>query len=148
MSTPGDLERVRQLTSTPVPDLVEAQVSQVDLLRGLWKPRRLAIALVLWPALFLGLWWTAAPAASVLLLLVATAGAALALVTYLPAPGQTLGQAFGGACGVAGLCLPLFGANALSGGATGGEGVIALAVVAFGLVQRALTAGSCGVPGR
>ncbi|RIK14454.1 MAG: hypothetical protein DCC50_11190 [Acidobacteria bacterium] len=148
MSSPGDLERVRALTSSSVTDLVQTPVTQLDLVRGLWTSRRLVQAAVLWPVLLLGLGWLAAPGAQLGLLAVATAGAALALVTYLPVPGQTLRQAFGGACGIAGLCLPIFGANALSGGATGGAAAIALGMVAFGLVQRALTASSCGVPGR
>ena len=143
-----DADRIAALTRAPVLQLVEVPVSLLDTVRSQWTPRRLLAAGLVAPVLVVALGWTAAPTVPLALLAAVGLGAAVALASYLPAPGQSVRQAFGGTCGVAGLCLPLAGVWSLVSG-TGGSGMwTALGLVVVGLAQRTLTAGSCGVPPR
>lgn len=142
------LERIRALTQAPPTPLVESPASVLDLLRGTWSGHRLVGAAVLAVGLVLVLTLMASPAASWWVVALVAAGTGLALATYLPAPGQSPGQAFGGVCGIAGFCLPLLGVSQLVQGAAGTAQGYAVALVVVGLAQRVLTAGSCGTPSR
>ncbi|MGD8199187.1 hypothetical protein ACQE98_00820 [Ornithinimicrobium sp. W1679] len=141
------LARVRALTQAPVTPVVQTPTSVLGMLRDTWAGHRLAAAAVIAAVLVVGL-VLLAPGASWGVVLLVGAGTGLALATYLPAAGQSLGQAFGGTCGIAGLCLPLLGVSQLAQGAPGTAQGYAVALVVVGLAQRVLTAGSCGTPAR
>lgn len=158
MPQPAEQDRVRALTTAPLPDLVTAPAGRLETVLALWTPRRLVLAALLWP-LLTALTWLRAPAvgaggpaaagtAGLLLLVAGAAAAALSLSTYLPGARQGLAQSVGGACGLAGLLLPLVGLEALRGAVTGADTVLGLSMIALGLGHRVLTAGECGVGGR
>ncbi|MFK5633642.1 MULTISPECIES: hypothetical protein [unclassified Ornithinimicrobium] len=142
------LERIRVLTQSPATPVIASQATMLDLLRGTWAGHRLAGAAVIAVVLLVALGVLVAPGASWWVVALVSVGTGLALATYLPAPGQSLGQAFGGVCGVAGFCLPLLGVSQLAQGAAGTAQGYAVALVVVGLAQRVLTAGSCGTPSR
>jgi membrane-bound ClpP family serine protease len=137
------LARVRELTR-PTVTPVESPATVRSLLGSLWSGWRLPAAGALAVVLLVGLALLAAPSASWWVLALVSVGTGLALATYLPAAGQSLGQSFGGLCGIAGLCLPLMGVSQLAQGAAGTAQGYAVALVVVGLAQRTLTAGSCG----
>lgn len=137
------LARVRALT-TPTVTPVRSPTTVGSMLATLWAGRRLPAAVVLALVLMGTLLLLAPPAASWWVLTLVSVGAGLALATYLPTAGQSLGQSFGGMCGIAGLCLPLMGVSQLAQGAAGTAQGYAVALVVVGLAQRVLTAGSCG----
>ena len=140
------LARVRELTHATVTP-VQSPTTVGSMLGSLWAGRRLPAAVVLGLVLT-GALVLVAPAASWWVLLLVGAGTGLALATYLPAAGQSLGQSFGGMCGIAGFCLPLMGVSQLVQGAAGTAQGYAVALVVVGLAQRVLTGGSCGAPSR
>lgn len=142
------LARIRALTQAPTTPVVESPTTTLDLLRNTWAGGRMLWAGAIAAVLFVGLAVFAAPAASWWVVLVVSVGAGLALATYLPVAGQSFGAAFGGMCGIAGFCLPLFGVSQLAQGAVGTASGYAVAAVVVGLAQRVLTAGSCGTPSR
>jgi hypothetical protein len=111
-----DADRIAALTRAPALQLVEVPVSLLDTVRSQWTPRRLVAAGLVAPVLVVVLWWSAAPTVPLALLVTVGLGAAVALASYLPAPGQSVRQAFGGTCGVAGMCLPLAGSGRWSPG--------------------------------
>lgn len=132
-------DQLRDLTTVAVPGLVQTP-SRLDLLRVWRTPRRLLALVLLWPALLAVLWVTN-PAPGTLLV-VASVGTALVAATYVPAPGQTVGQAFGGTCGIAAICLALLGANSAAGG-TALAPWTGLVLVGLAVAHRVMTAGSC-----
>lgn len=142
------LARIRTLTQAPAVPVVESPTTTLDLLRNTWAGHRLPWAVGIAAVLFGWLTLVAAPTAAWGVVLVVSVGAGLALSTYLPGPGQSFGAAFGGMCGIAGFCLPLFGVSQIAQGAVGTASGYAVAAVVVGLAQRVLTAGSCGTPSR
>lgn len=136
-------DRLRELTQVPATDEVQAPSSRLGGLGAIWTPARLALAVALWPLLLGLLWWSGSPS-SLPLLALAAGGVALSLVTYLPARGQSLATSIGAPCGIIGLVLPLLGAGAIRDGVDGPGVAYGVAMVAFGLVHRAVTGTACG----
>lgn len=143
-----DLSSVTELTGGAGGDLLQIQPSLRDRTLAWWLPRRIAAMVVLTPLILLALLPSAAASQSTFLLAVVSAGAALSLTSFVPAPGQGVGEVLRSPCATVGGVVPLACAASVLARPTSGSAVIALFFIALALVQRFSSASACSSPAR
>lgn len=144
MSLQPDLTRIGDLTTGP--DLVAVAPSRAERVRAWLVPRRVVALLVLAPLV----WWMLADSPArdqpVVVLLLVSAVSALSLASFVPAPGQTMGEVLRSPCSTMGGILPLACAVA-SLARPGGSALVAVGFLAIAMYQRFSGNDSCGAAG-
>lgn len=139
-----DLSGVTDLTHGPGIALLEIQPSLRDRAVTWWLPRRVAVMVLLAPTILLTLLSSAAAGQPTVLLAVVSVGAALALTSFVPAPGQSLRDVRRGPCATVGGIVPLACAASVLARPTSGSAFIAVFFLGFALLQRFSATSACG----